>query len=84
MGEVKEIKKKVSHEERRKKKNSCKKRKNTDCSLADKEDGNKSSSIGQLLENGAHLLLLLNPYTIPHSHSFPRVKGDFMTGGKKL
>lgn len=62
-----------------------KKRKSTDCSLADKEDGNKSNSFVQLFgENGAHLLLLLNPYLIPHSHSFPRVMGDFMTGGKTL
>lgn len=61
-----------------------KKRKSTDCSLTAK-DGNKSTSFGQLFgENGAHLLLLLNPYSIPHSHSFPGVMGDFMTAGKTL
>lgn len=75
-------KKKVSHEKVRKKGKDCKKRKS--CSLADKGDGNKSSSFGKLFgENGAQLLLLLNPYSISHSHSFPRVMEDFMTGGKK-
>lgn len=52
---------------KKKEKGMLKKRKIPDCSLADKENGNKSNSFGQLFgENGAHLLLLLLLYpTLP-------------------